>query len=97
MHCLILFLSISSSPTHAWPCRCSLKKKRKKRRKKKVLWHGEKEEKEQKKKKREVMMLSARCGEEEKNKWNKSSVLGLRLFWCNFLLFVEVFVRNWRL
>jgi hypothetical protein len=51
VHCLLLFLflSISFSPTHGWPCCCSLKKKRKKRRKKEVLWRGEKEEKEQKK------------------------------------------------
>jgi hypothetical protein len=47
--------------------------------------------------KREVMMLSTRCGQKKKKKWNKCSVFGLRLFWCNFWLFVEVLVRDWRL
>jgi hypothetical protein len=51
-HHNFLSISISSSPTHGWPCCCSLKKKRKKRRKKNVLWRGEKGEKEQKKKKK---------------------------------------------
>jgi hypothetical protein len=98
VHCLLLllFLSISSSPIHGWPCCCSLKKKRKKRRKKKVLWRGEKEEKEQKKKERIDDVVGQAWTEEEK-KWKKYSVFGLRLFWCNFLLFADVLVRDWRL
>ena len=85
VHYLLLFLSISisSSPTHGWPCCCSLKKKRKKGRKTKVLWRGEKEEKEPKKKKIErsdavVGQLAWR--EEEKKNERILVYLGLNYF-----------------